>query len=164
MRDCFKTIVGVGLALTAVFTLADRALAKTKTFTVSSSQVSGKPEIAAQKETGLFLWATGKTIHVRWVTGGKPVLFEGRLDLDRPLRSLKRISDVGPGWVKEHGDRIVYFSATSRGDIDGFDLETSGQRGLLEVTVDGQPAVPEIIFLGSGKVHPSGLPMSLLYR
>ncbi len=153
------------LVLATCLTLGTPCLAGPKVHTIAASKVKGKPALEEGAVDGLHAWSDAEGIHVRWNTTGAPVLFHGRLDTDRPIKELKRIRDLASGWVKQHGDRIVMFSATTRGDMDGFDLNVPGSRRIqLELTIDGQEPKPEQVFLGKDGYHPPGFPLMLYVR
>jgi len=131
---------------------------------VVGGALKGKPaDYQVDKAVGCFLWLDEQGLHVRWTTTpGKPILFAGRVDTDRPLKELTRITDTSSGWVKNNGDRIVMFSTTSRGGEDGFDLTIPGVRKLLvELKIDGNDPLPEQVTLGARSAHPTGFPMSI---
>ncbi|NMB76907.1 MAG: hypothetical protein GYA21_17475 [Myxococcales bacterium] len=135
---------------------------KPKPVPVAGALLRGKPAYTPGQKVGLFLWQDTEGIHVRFTNAGKPVLFEGRLDLDRPLKELKRIDEKGPGWAKNNGDRIVMFSTTLREGEDGLDLKVPGLRKMLvDLKIDGAPAPIEQIFLGEKSASPTGLPMQI---
>jgi len=140
-------------------------LAGPKVYTVNASKFKGKPSLEEGKANGLYTWVDADGIHVRWATSDAPTLFHGRVDTDRPIKETKRLLDVGPGWVKQQGDRIVMFSSTTRGDLDGFDLNVPGCRRIqLELTIDGQEPKPEQVFIGKTGFHPPGFPLLLYAR
>ena len=145
--------------------LAAPGLAGPKVHTVAASKVKGAPALEEGKQDGFYAWADKDGFHVRWNTGSAPTLFHGRIDTDRPIKVTKRLRELGPGWIKQHGDRIVMFSATTRGELDGFDLEVPGARRIqLELTIDGQEPKVEQVFLGKDGFHPPGLPLLLYVR
>ncbi len=141
------------------------ALAGPKVHTVQAGKVKGKPAFEDGGQVGFFIWADGEGFHLRWTSDGKPTLFAGRIDLDRPLVGLTRVYKQGPGWVQTHGDRIIMFSSTTRGDTDGFDLALGrGRRLQMEMTIEGkEPAVEQVSF-GAGGFHPPGFPLLIYYR
>lgn len=140
--------------------VAGAAFAAPKAFQVLARTVKGKPALEVDKAVAYFLWVDEKGVHLRWTTDGKPYLFSGRIDTDRPLKELKRVRETGSGWAMAHGDRIVMFSTTSRGNEDGIDLAIPGARTLqIELKIDANPATPEQVFLGASAAHPGGLPL-----
>lgn len=153
------------LILAVCLGLAVPCLAGPKVHTIAATKVKGKPVLEEGAVDGLHVWADRDGIHVRWNTSGVPVLFHGRVDTDRPIKETKRLRELGSGWVKQHGDRIVMFSATTRGDLDGFDLQVPGSRRIqLELTIDGQEPKPEQVYLGKDGYHPPGFPLMLYVR
>jgi len=153
------------LVLVTCLGLVLPCLAGPKVHKVSASKMRGKPELKEGKHNGLYAWADNEGIHVRWNTSEAPTLFHGRLDTDRPIKEIKRLRELGSGWVKQHGDRIVMFSATTRGELDGFDLVVPASRKIqLEVTIDGQEPKPEQVFLGKDGFNPPGFPLLLYVR
>jgi hypothetical protein len=132
---------------------------------IPASTLLGKPTIEPDTSVSLYIWIDVDGLHVRWTTAGKPVLFSGRLSLDRPLKDLKRVLDVGSGWVNNHGDRTVIFSATSRNGVDGFDLAVPhGQKANLDLRIDGNDPSLDQVFLGGAKTKPAEIPMVVLLR
>jgi hypothetical protein len=132
---------------------------------IPASKLFGKPTIELDAGVFLYIWIDGDGLHVRWTTAGKPVLFSGRLSCDRPLEDLKRVLDVGSGWVTNHGDRTLMFSATSRNGLDGFDLSVPhGQRANLDLRIDGNTPSIDQIRIGSAKTMPAGIPTVFLLR
>lgn len=133
---------------------------KPKPVPVAGALLKGKPTYTPGEKVGIFLWQDADGLHVRLSNAGEPVLFEGRLDLDRPLKELVRLDDKGPGWMKNNGDRIVMFSTTLREGEDGLDLKVPGLRKLIvDLKIDGAPAPLQQIFLGEKSASPSGVPM-----
>jgi hypothetical protein len=153
----------VGLLLLLVLALSLPALAgKVKPSAVSAGDQGGQPPFEAGKTLGFYIWLEKKVLHIRWVTDGKPVLFSGRLDLDKPLGEVKRIREDAGGWAQAHGNRIVMFSSTSRGEIDGVDVTlTGGAKAELELKIDGKDPDLEQLYFGAKGVHPKGIPLLL---
>jgi hypothetical protein len=153
------------LSLLASIVLAWPADAAPKLYSIGAGSVRGKPEIEEGKVTGIFIWFDREGLHMRWTTSGKPVLFSGRLDLDKPLGELKRVRDDAGGWARAHGKRVVLFSCTSRGELDGIDLTIpAGRRVRMELQIDGTDATPEEVYFGAKGVHPKGFPLSVTFR
>lgn len=153
------------LTLVASFVLTWPVGAGPKLYSIGAGSVWGKPEIEEGKVTGIFVWFDSEGLHLRWTAGGKPVLFSGRLDLDKPMGELKRVRDDAGGWARAHGNRVVLFSSTSRGELDGIDLKIpDGRRVRMELQLDGNDAVPEEVYFGAKGVHPKGFPLSVTYR
>lgn len=151
--------------LLACLALSLPALAGPKVHTISASKIKGKPAFDDGKQIGLFAWQDKDGFHVRWTTDGEPTLFTGRIDTDKPLKNLNRLQKLGSGWVKQHGDRIIMFSATTRGDTDGFDLTIPGGRRVqMEITIEGKEPLVEQVTLGAKNDHPPGFPLLLKLR
>ncbi len=132
---------------------------------IPATVLVGRPTIEPDRSISFYVWTDADRLHVRWTTAGKPVLFSGMLSFDRPLKDLKRLLDVGSGWVKNQGDRIVVFSATSRNGVDGFDLAVpQGRKVNVDLKVDGHDPSPNQVLLGSAKTSPTGIPIVLLLR
>ena len=132
---------------------------------VAASTLKDKPTIDEGKITAVFLWTDGEGLHLRWTTDGKPVLFSGRLDMDKKVGELKTVRDEAGGWANLHGDRIVVFSKTSRGTVDGLDLKIPGvARVALELKLDGQDPLPEQVLLGGKATQPASFPLLLSLR
>lgn len=148
------------LCLMAVGTLV--ANAGPRLYSVGAGQVRGQPAIEEGKVSGIFIWSDRSGLHLRWTTDGKPLLFSGRLDLDKPLREMKRVSDEAGGWAKAHGKRVIMFSSTSRKEIDGLDLVIPGGRRVrMELQIDGKEPAIEQVFFGAKGSHPKGFPLSV---
>ena len=141
-------------------------LAGPKHFTVGAGQLKGKPVIEAGKQSAYYIWQDKDGLHLRWTAAEKPLLFTGRIDLDKPLKDLSRVRQNVSGWAKSHGNRIVLFSSTVRTtNIDGIDLKIpGGRKAQLVIDIDGKPPTPEQIFLGEKSANPKGLPLRLLLR
>jgi hypothetical protein len=153
------------LVLGACLAFSTPALARTKVHTMTASKIAGKPAFEDGKQIGLFAWHDKEGFHVRWTTDGAPTLFTGRIDTDRPLKDLQRLQKLGSGWVKQHGDRIIMFSATTRGDTDGFDLTIPGGRHVqMEITIEGKKPQVEQVTFGAKNTHPRGFPLLLKLR
>ena len=123
------------IVLLALLALPALALARTYT-------------IGAGKVLGYFIWADKEGFHLRWCTDGKPYLFTGRIDADKPIKELTDVRKESGGWAKIYGNRIVMFSKTSRGQVDGLDLTIP----------QGQ------VFLGQKGQHPKGVPLKIQLR
>ena len=102
--------------------LALPALALARTYSVGAGLVRGQPTIEDGKILGYFIWVDKAGFHLRWCTDGKPYLFTGRIDADKPIKEIKDVREEPGGWAKIYGNRIVMFSKTSRGQVDGLDL------------------------------------------
>jgi hypothetical protein len=140
-------------------------LAGPKTHFVGAGTVRGAPEIEPNKVVGFYLWADKDGLHLRWTTDGTAHLFSGRLDLDKPLKELVRVREVAGGWARMHGNRVVMFSSTSRGAVDGLDLVIpAGRKVRLEIQVDGKDPLPEQVLLGAKGNNPKGFPLTITYR
>ena len=101
----------------------------------------------------------------RWCTDGKPYLFTGRIDADKPIKELTDVRKESGGWAKIYGNRIVMFSKTSRGQVDGLDLTIpQGRIVQIEFHIDGKEPTPEQIFLGEKGAHPKGVPLKIRLR
>jgi hypothetical protein len=139
--------------------------AYSKPTAVSARNVQGKPVLDVDKSVAYTLWVDEKGLHLRWTTDKKPVLFTGRLDLDRPLRELTRVRETGSGWAKAHGDRIVMFSTTLREGEDGIDVALQGAAKVtVDLKIDGQDPTPAQVFLGNPSTHPGGFPLLVPVR
>lgn len=139
--------------------------AASKATIIPPTVLVGRPTIETDRSISFYVWTDADGLHVRWTTAGKPVLFSGMLSFDRPLKDLKRHLEVGSGWVKNHGDRLVVFSATSRNGVDGFDLSVPhGRKVKIDLKVDGHDPSPNQVFLGGAKTSPAGIPIVLLLR
>jgi len=146
--------------IASLITLA--AIAGPRLYSVPAGSVRGEPTIEEGKATGIYVWYDRAGLHLRWTTDGNPVLFAGRLDLDKPLKELKRVRDDSGGWARPHGKRVVMFSSTSRGEIDGMDLKIPGGRRVrMEFQIDGKDPVIEQVFFGAKGKHPKGFPLSV---
>jgi hypothetical protein len=141
-------------------------LAGPKHFTVGAGQLKGKPVIEAGKQSGYFIWQDSEGLHLRWTAAEKPLLFTGRIDLDKPMKEMSRVRENVGGWAKSHGNRIILFSSTVRAsDVDGIDLKVpGGRKAQLLLDIDGKPPAPEQILLGEKSANPKGLPLHLLLR
>jgi len=154
MRTRILVVLGIVLGLPL--------LAGSGTYMVTAAKVRGEPTLEPEKKTGYYLWCDRRTLHLRWTTDGTPLLFTGRIDLDKPVREVTRVRQEAGGWARSHGNRVVMFSATSRGAIDGVDvLVPTGRLARLELQIDGQDASPEQIFLGAKGLHPDGVPLKV---
>jgi hypothetical protein len=132
---------------------------------IPARTVVGTPTIEPDSAISLYVWIEGDGLHVRWTSAGKPVLFSGTLSFDRSPKDLKRILDVGSGWVRNYGDRIVMFSVTSRNGLDGFDLSLQhNKRVHLDLKVDGNDPALDQVHLGAAKTTPAGVPMVVSLR
>ena len=130
---------------------------------VPASQVRGQPEIKADQEIAVFIWSDKEGIHLRWTSGKEPVLIQGRIDADKPIKNHKRIMELGSGFVEASGDRILMFSTTLRKGIDGIDLQVPGsKRFQLELHIDGKEPLVEQVHFGKGMKPPKGFPL-LIY-
>jgi hypothetical protein len=140
-------------------------IAAPRSYTVKSSLLKGTPVIEANKQTAYFIWNDSDGLHIRWTSDGKPKFFTGRIDLDRPLGEMKRINQNAGGWTRAHGDRVVMFSSTSRGDIDGIDLIVpGGKKARLEIQIEGIEPTIEQVFFGKDLANPIGFPLTLYLR
>jgi hypothetical protein len=145
--------------------LALPALALAKTHTVGAQKIRGQPAIEEGKVLGYFIWVDPDGFHLRWCTDGKPYLFTGRIDTDKPVKELTEVREETGGWAKIYGNRIVMFSKTSRGPVDGIDLKIPGGRIVqIEFHIDGLEPTPEQIFLGKKGQHPGGVPLKIHMR
>ena len=145
--------------------LALPALALARTYSVGAGQVRGQPTIEEGKVVGYFIWVDKEGFHLRWCTDGKPFLFTGRIDADKPIKEIKDVREEPGGWAKIYGNRIVMFSKTSRGQIDGLDLSIpQGRIVQIEFHIDGIEPKPEQIFLGEKGAHPKGVPLKIRLR
>jgi hypothetical protein len=145
--------------------LALPALALARTYTVGAGQVRGQPIIEEGKVLGYFIWVDKEGFHLRWCTDGKPFLFTGRIDTDKPVKEIKDVRAEAGGWAKIYGNRIVMFSKTSRGQVDGLDLTIpNGRIVQIEFHIDGKEPTPEQIFLGEKGAHPKGVPLKIRIR
>ena len=142
--------------------LALPALALARTYTIGAGKVRGQPGIEEGKVLGYFIWVDQEGFHLRWCTDGKPYLFTGRIDTDKPIKELTDVREESGGWAKIYGTRIVMFSKTSRGQVDGIDLKIPGGRIVqIEFHIDGLEPTPEQIFLGDKGQHPKGVPLKI---
>jgi len=141
-------------------------MAGPKIYTVAAGKLKGQPELEGEKASGYYIWLDKEGLHVRWTAKDKPLLFTGRLDTDRPIKTIERIRKLAGGWARSHGNRIVLYSSTVRpGDIDGFDLTVAGGRKVeLILDIDGEPPTAEQVFLGKNEKHPKGVPLRLRLR
>lgn len=145
--------------------LALPALALARTYSVGAGQVRGQPGIEEGKILGYFIWVDKEGFHLRWCTDGKPYLFTGRIDADKPIKEIKDVREEPGGWAKIYGNRIVMFSKTSRGQVDGLDLTIpQGRIVQIEFHIDGKEPTPEQIFLGEKGAHPKGVPLKIRLR
>lgn len=142
--------------------LALPALALARNYLVGAQKIRGQPDIQEGKVLGYFIWADKDGFHLHWCTDGKPYLFTGRVDLDKPVKELTEVREEPGGWAKIYGSRIVMFSKTSRGQVDGIDLKIPGGRIVqIEFHIDGLEPTPEQIFLGEKGQHPRGVPLKI---
>jgi hypothetical protein len=67
-------------------------------------------------------------------------------------------------WRIEDDERTLTLQMTSRGDVDGvtFFVDPPESPVTLEVTIDGEPVVPEQVYLGAEGRHPGGSPFRLV--
>jgi hypothetical protein len=145
--------------------LALPVLALARTYTVGAGQVWGQPTIEEGKVLGYFIWVDKEGFHLRWCTDGKPYLFTGRIDTDKPVKELKDVRSEPGGWAKIYGGRIVMFSKTSRGQVDGLDLSVpQGRIVQIEFHIDGKEPTAEQVFLGQKGAHPKGVPLKIRLR
>jgi hypothetical protein len=153
----------IPIALFALFALP--APAPAKTFTVGAGMVRGQPGMEAGKVLGYFIWVDKEGFHLRWCTDGKPYVFTGRIDADKPVKELQDVRAEAGGWAKIYGGRIVMFSKTSRGQVDGLDLKIpQGRIVQIEFHIDGIEPTPEQVFLGEKGQHPNGVPLKINLR
>ncbi len=149
----------------ALVAIVASSVAATRPKTISASKVKGTPDAATLNRRGMSLWKDGDGFHVRWNTDSVPTLFTGRIDTDKPIKEMKRVFEQGSGWVKLSGDRIVLFSSTTRGTLDGFDLLVpGGSRIRLEMTIDGKQPEPQMVFMGKNGINPPGFPLLIRLR
>ena len=154
MRTRMFIVLGIVLGLPL--------LAGSRTYMVTAANVRGEPTLEANQTSGYYLWCDRQGLHLRWTTDGTPLLFTGRIDLDKPVREVKRVRQEAGGWARSHGKRVVMFSATSRGDIDGVDVVVpAARRARIELQIDGKDASAEQIFLGARGLHPDGVPLKV---
>jgi hypothetical protein len=145
--------------------LALPALALARNYTIGAGKVRGQPGIEEGKVLGYFIWMDQEGFHLRWCTDGKPYLFTGRIDTDKPIKELKDVREESGGWAKIYGNRIVMFSKTSRGQVDGLDLIVpNGRIVQIEFHIDGIEPTPEQVFLGEKGQHPKGVPLKIRLR
>ncbi len=122
--------------------------------------LKGEPKISAGSAKAAYVWVDAKGVHVRWTSDGKPALFTGSLDLDKPFLKITRVNELAGGFVEGYGDRIVMFSATARDALDGFDLALpAGTSVKLEAAVDGAPMPVETLSFGGALQHAKELPV-----
>jgi len=125
-------------------------------------KLRGQPTFEPGKTAGYFIWTDKEGLHVRWSINGKPLLFSGKFEFDRPFEKQTRVFEEGGGWVRNHGGRIVMFSSTLRETQDGFDIAFAGSRKVkVELKIDQNDPAMEQIHLGQSSVHPKGLPLVL---
>ena len=157
---CAACLALPGLSLAAAPRAAKAPPAKAESLT--PAQLKGEPAVKAGASVAAYVWTDAKGVHVRWTSDGKPVLFSGKVELDKAFgeADFKRVNALSGGWVQNHGDRILMFSATARTEVDGFDLTApAGATARLEVEIDGKPAEPDQVFFGDALAHAKALPV-----
>ncbi len=153
------------LLIGAVVGMVASSFAATRPKIITASKVKGSPDESVLNKKGLCFWNDKDGFHVRWNTDSAPTLFTGRIDTDKPVKEMKRVFEQGSGWVKLSGDRIILFSSTTRGTMDGFDLKIPGGNRLrFEISIDGKQPEPEMIFMGKKGVNPPGFPLLVKLR
>ncbi len=158
-----KTLLAIIVMLSVGLTCLAQDAKPPKPKKVPASQVRGQPEIKADQEVAVFIWSDKEGIHLRWTSGKEPVLIQGRIDADKPIKDHKRIMELGSGFVEASGDRILMFSTTLRKGIDGIDLQVPGsKRFQLELHIDGKEPLVEQVHFGKGMTPPKGFPL-LIY-
>ncbi len=150
----------VTLAMAAVVAPGLPAWAAKPVPVLPSAALKGEPKVAAGAVKGAFVWVDAAGVHVRWTSDGKPALFAGSLELDKPFGKITRVNQVAGGFVDGYGDRVVMFSATAREALDGFDLAVpAGTSVKVEASVDGAPMDVNALSFGEGLQHPKELPV-----
>jgi hypothetical protein len=165
---CAAALVLPGVCLAAAPKVAKvPAKAQAKAETLPPAALKGEPAIKPGAAQAVYVWVDAKGVHVRWTSDGKPVLFSGKLELDKAFgeTDFKRVNALCGGWVQNHGERILMFSSTARTEVDGFDLATpAGSTARLEVEIDGKVAEPEKVFFGDALGHAKELPVKFAAR
>ncbi len=132
---------------------------------IAPAALKGEPKIKAGEAKAAFVWYDEKGVHVRWSSDGKPALFTGSLELDKPFVQISRVNALAGGFVEGYGDRIVIFSATAREALDGFDLALPAGTGVkLDAMLDGTPLEVERLNFGEAHAHPKELPVKFSCR
>jgi hypothetical protein len=132
---------------------------------MAPAALKGEPKIKSGEAKAAFVWVDEKGVHVRWSSDGKPALFSGSLELDKPFARISRVNALAGGFVDGYGDRIVMFSATAREALDGFDLALpAGTSVKLDAMLDGAPLEVERLNFGEAQAHPKELPVKFACR
>ena len=139
------------------------AVVDARSFLVNKKTSKGTPVVETGKATGYYIWIDEQGLHLRWTAAAKPKLFTGRIDLDRPIKTLTRVGTQNGGWAKSHGPRIVLFSSTVRkNQLDGVDIVlTGGRRVQLALDIYGQPPEAAQVYLGEKGQNPRSIPILL---
>jgi len=156
MQTFLKSLGGLFLLVVLLTTRAAAA------DTLSGAQLKGAPELKPAGQIGIYLWAEGAVLHVRWTAINRGVLFEGSLSASANLGKVTRINEAAGGWVHvPHADPgHLVFSATTTGETDGFDVMLARGTGTkLDIQIDMKPADPKMVFIGEKLVNPSRLPL-----
>ncbi len=131
---------------------------------VPAAQLRGEPAIEAGKQLGVYLWTNGKGLHVRLSSNGKPVLFSGSIETDKPAGEFARVRKGAGGWVDRVQEKALLFSATVRAEIDGFDLAlTPGTTVKVFLQIDGQQPEPAVVFVGGKLENPVSVPLRFTF-
>lgn len=134
--------------------------------TLTTKQLRGvTAEFKPGTGRGVFVWTDEQGLHLRWAADGKPVLFSGKLELDRAVGKITRVNPLAGGWVTTSDAQILLFSATATDTVDGFDLALEpGTPATLTVAIDEQPIDLGLLWIGTPPTHPAGLPLRFTYR
>jgi hypothetical protein len=111
---------------------------------------------------GYYIWVDERGWwQMRWVTRGWGREASGLVTTDGRLTDVRRIGlEEGDSFARD--DSLIAWETRGRfRDQDGFMFRAQGNRLTFTLLIDGMPAGPGQIFIGSGGVRPSHNPFRL---
>lgn len=125
-------------------------------FALPRSQLRGRPQIQIGQELGYFLWMDGAVLHVRWTTTDPDNhAFRGEVRVaNGELGNLTRVSLEDSDRTSLETPQRLVWNAVEHHGLDGLDITLPGP-ATVKLTIDGQPAGKQMIFLGGRKKNPT---------
>jgi hypothetical protein len=122
------------------------------TMKVDWLDADGKPTLFAGQDEGLYIWTEGDKVHLRGITKGTRYIFQGQAN---GPGAIVNVGTVGENVNIVVGDDVskLSFAWTTIGGPDGVDFSFSGNKLLLNLSIQGEPKIP--VFVGADKKQAS---------